>query len=77
MAEECVFLLRLVGEKKIPKVAEDLKITEGAVRSRLARCRGLIIDANWFTMQVKQLQRNNPRARKFSISASLEEDENI
>jgi hypothetical protein len=74
MGEDYVYLLKLVKDESIPEVAKDLSITEGAVRGRLQRGRQLIRDANWFTMAVKNLQKNE-RVRKFSISAELEAEE--
>jgi hypothetical protein len=73
MAEDSLFLWKLIAEDSIPKAAKTLGITEGAVRSRLQRARELLDDANWFTMQAKNLQKNK-RVRKFSTSGKLEEE---
>ena len=75
MAQDFVLLLKLVGEEPIPKVAKDLNITEGAVRGRLFRCRQLINDSQWFLNNVRSLQKENPRIRKFTTSGALKEKE--
>lgn len=74
LAKKYILLLKLVGEEQIPKVAKDLGITEGAVRGRLFRCRQLIDDCQWFLNNVRNLQKENPRIRKFSTSARLKEE---
>ncbi len=79
LAEDYILLLKLVGEVSLDKVAEDLskerkkRVSEGALRGRLARGRRLISDAQWFLNNVYTLQKSNKRIRKFSISAQLDE----
>lgn len=69
--------MKLVGEESIPKVAADLKITEGAVRGRLFRIRRRIVKYQDYLNPMRSLQKANPRIRKFTTSGKLSEEEEL
>ncbi len=73
----------MLGEETFLQVAKDLSVDEGktvteaAVRGRLIRGRRLSEDVEWFINQLNQLRKSNRRARKFSLSAELREQEGV
>mgnify|MGYP001583050499 FL=1 len=75
-----IILLKLVGDYSIDKVAEDLsrderkQITDAAIRGRLYRLRKRIQQYQQFLNNVRSLQKENPRIRKFSTSGALKEE---
>lgn len=74
LCKDYILLLKLVGENSIPDVARELNSTEGAVRSKLYRCRNLINNCQWFVNNVRSLQKSSARIRKFTTSGELKEE---